>query len=196
MLCLKSKIIALFLSLFFLSVFAQFAAACCVANDAGSVTYCCDVDCPSDSGFTRATSSDKCCKSASGSCTPKNYDSSARSRYNSIQSSRVASGGSGGGGASGGADEPGDLEIPNPLGADTGIEDIIDSLISFFLVVALIVCPLMIVVGGFFFITSAGDPAKANKGRGIMIYAAVGLVIILISKGLVTAVRTAVGVSE
>ena len=83
-------------------------------------------------------------------------------------------------------------QICNPLGNVT-LTDIIGKLIDFLLTIALIICPLMIVVGGFFFITSAGDPAKANKGRAIMIYAAIGLVIILISKGLVTAVQKAVG---
>ena len=73
------------------------------------------------------------------------------------------------------------------------VTDIIGKLIDFLLTVALIICPLMIVVGGFFFITSAGDPTKANKGRQIMVYAVIGLVIILISKGLVAAVQKAVG---
>ena len=85
-------------------------------------------------------------------------------------------------------------QICNPLGNLT-FTDIINILIDFLLDVALIVCPLMIVVGGFFFITAAGDPAKANKGRSIMIYAVIGLVIILISKGLVTLVKSAVGVT-
>jgi len=73
------------------------------------------------------------------------------------------------------------------------VTDIIGNLIDFLLTIALIICPLMIVIGGFFFITAAGDPAKANKGRQIMLYALIGLVIILISKGLVAAVQKAVG---
>jgi len=85
-------------------------------------------------------------------------------------------------------------QICNPLGNLT-FTDIINKLIDFLLTVALIICPLMIVVGGFFFITAAGDPTKANKGRQIMVYAVIGLVIILISKGLVTLVKTAVGVT-
>lgn len=91
------------------------------------------------------------------------------------------------------SDNSGDLVIENPLGAGTTLTDIIGKLIDFLLTVALIICPLMIVVGGFFYITAAGDPAKANKGRQVMVYAAIGLVIILISKGLVVAVQKAIG---
>ena len=87
-----------------------------------------------------------------------------------------------------------DLTIDNPLG-DLKFTDIINKLIDFLLEVALVICPLMIVIGAFFFITAAGDPTKANKGRQVMIYAIIGLVIILISKGLVNLVKSAVGVT-
>ncbi len=83
--------------------------------------------------------------------------------------------------------------IENPLGNAT-LTDIINNLIDFLLTIALIVCPLMIVVGGFYFVTSGGDPEKAKRGRQIITYAAIGLIIVLISKGLVAAVKTAIGV--
>ena len=85
------------------------------------------------------------------------------------------------------------MTIDNPIPGST-LTSIIGGLIDFLLTIALIICPLMIVIGGFYFITAGGDPAKATKGRKIMIYAVIGLVIILISKGLVTAVKKAVGV--
>jgi magnesium-transporting ATPase (P-type) len=90
--------------------------------------------------------------------------------------------------------DPNSDEICNPLG-DLKFKDIINKLIDFLLTVALIICPLMIVIGAFYFITAGGDPTKANKGRQVMIYAIIGLVIILISKGLVNLVKSAVGVT-
>jgi len=94
------------------------------------------------------------------------------------------------------ADEPvsntTEIKLENPIGTDK-LDEIIYGLINFLLGVALVVCPLVIVVGGFYFITSGGSPEKANKGRQIMMYAAIGLVIILISRALVAAVQKAVG---
>lgn len=86
-----------------------------------------------------------------------------------------------------------EVVIENPLGNAT-LTDIINNLIDFLLTIALIICPLMIVIGGFYYVTSGGDPEKAKRGRQIITYAAIGLVIVLISKGLVAAVKTAIGV--
>ncbi len=48
---------------------------------------------------------------------------------------------------------------------------------------------LMIVFGGFTYITAAGDPAKAEKGKTILTYAIIGLAIALIAKLIPSLVR-------
>ena len=56
-----------------------------------------------------------------------------------------------------------------------------------------IVAVLMVVYGGFVYITAAGDPAKAGQGKSILTYAIIGLAIALIAKLIPSLVRFIVG---
>jgi len=57
-----------------------------------------------------------------------------------------------------------------------------------------LVAVLMIVFGGFTYITAAGDPAKAGKGKSILTYAIIGLAIALVAKLIPSLVRFILGV--
>ncbi|MDD5738905.1 MAG: pilin [Candidatus Pacebacteria bacterium] len=57
-----------------------------------------------------------------------------------------------------------------------------------------LVAVLMIVFGGFTYITAAGDPAKAGKGKSILTFAIIGLAIALIAKLIPSLVRFILGV--
>ena len=52
-----------------------------------------------------------------------------------------------------------------------------------------LIAVLMIVFGGFTYITATGDPAKAGKGKTILTYAIIGLAIALIAKLIPSLVR-------
>jgi len=56
-----------------------------------------------------------------------------------------------------------------------------------------VVAVLMIVFGGFTYLTAAGDPGKAGKGKGILMYAMIGLAIALIAKIIPSLVRFVLG---
>ncbi|MEK7813667.1 MAG: pilin, partial [Candidatus Desantisbacteria bacterium] len=56
-----------------------------------------------------------------------------------------------------------------------------------------LIAVLMIVFGGFTYITAAGDPAKAGKGKTILTYAIIGLAIALIAKLIPSLVRFILG---
>ncbi len=56
-----------------------------------------------------------------------------------------------------------------------------------------IVAVLMIVFGGFTYITAAGDPTKAGKGKSILTFAIIGLAIALIAKLIPSLVRFILG---
>jgi len=45
--------------------------------------------------------------------------------------------------------------------------------------------PLLLVWGGVTFITASGDPSKVEKGKKIILWTIVGLLIVLLSKSLV-----------
>src|SRR3990167_1621661 len=85
---------------------------------------------------------------------------------------------------------PGSTCIENPLKADSFMK-LIDGIINFIFTIALAITPIMVIVGGFMFITGGGDPAKITQGKQLLLWTAIGLTVILLAKGLV-AVLTSV----
>lgn len=63
--------------------------------------------------------------------------------------------------------------------------DLINKLIDFVFYIAVVVLPLVIMYGGFKYITAQGDPKKVNEATKMLIYAGVGFLIMLIAKGAV-----------
>lgn len=80
------------------------------------------------------------------------------------------------------------FEIPRVTEAET-FEEFIMNIIDFFFTIALALVPLIIVLAGIFMVTSTGNPEQFEKGKKIIIYALIGLVIILISKGLIALIE-------
>ncbi len=62
----------------------------------------------------------------------------------------------------------------------------------FYLLTILVV--FMVIYGGFAYITAAGDPEKAGKGKKILTYAIIGLAIALLAKIIPSVVKFIVGV--
>ena|SRR3989344_2775856 len=85
---------------------------------------------------------------------------------------------------------PGAVCIENPLNA-CNLTDLIDKIINFIFVIALAITPIMVIVGGFMFVTGGGDPAKITQGKQLLLWTVIGLTVILLAKGLV-AVLTSV----
>jgi hypothetical protein len=67
----------------------------------------------------------------------------------------------------------------------TDVAKFIDNVKNFALTAASLVCISLIVWGGVTMITSAGDPEKVKKARGILTAAIVGLLIVIISYAIV-----------
>lgn len=76
----------------------------------------------------------------------------------------------------------------NPLKA-CSFEDLIGRIINFIFAVSLVLTPLMIIIAGFYFITAAGNPEKIKTAKDIILYTIIGLVIVLLSKGLVDVIK-------
>ena len=85
------------------------------------------------------------------------------------------------------------IEFKNPLIYNT-FGELINAIINFIFNVALILAPLFIIIGGFYFVTAAGDPAKIETGKKIILYTLIGLLIILLSKGLIAVIQSVFGV--
>jgi len=75
-----------------------------------------------------------------------------------------------------------------------GMFNVVYNVTNWIFFIMTIVAVLMIVFGGFTYITAAGDPAKAGKGKSILTYAIIGLAIALIAKLIPSLVRFILGV--
>lgn len=79
---------------------------------------------------------------------------------------------------------PGDLDIsglPRTPANDTTMQIILNIV----LVISGAIAVLMVVVSGFRFITSQGNPTETAKARNGIIYASIGLVIIILASSIV-----------
>ena len=86
-----------------------------------------------------------------------------------------------------------DITIDNPIAA-TDFKDLINSIIDFLFTVSLFIVPIVIIIGGFFFITAAGNASQIETGKRLVLYAIIGFIIIIMAKGLATAVLDMLGV--
>jgi len=88
----------------------------------------------------------------------------------------------------------GEVKIDNPLG-DKGLEDIIQGLVNFIFGLALLICPIFVIWGGFEMATAAGSEEKFKNGKKKIIYSLVGLLIIALSTTFVEVVKNILGVT-
>lgn len=85
------------------------------------------------------------------------------------------------------------ITLPDPLGGQT-FEGLVGNIAKFiFWDIAVPLSVIMILVGAFQLMTSAGDPEKTSKGRKTIIYSAVGLAIAIIASGIVTLIQSLLG---
>ncbi|GEM_PF-2469868 len=84
------------------------------------------------------------------------------------------------------------IEFKNPLGSLT-FADLINNVINFLFTIAVILAPILFVVAGVIFMTAAGDPGKVKTARSMLLWTIVGFGVILISKGLVTVLKSILG---
>ena len=65
--------------------------------------------------------------------------------------------------------------------SDTSVNGLIKTVITWMLGIAFGIAVLFLIIGGFWYITSAGNEETAEKGKGTVINAIIGLVIIVLS---------------
>ena len=86
------------------------------------------------------------------------------------------------------------LTIPNPLGYDT-FEELVTAVINFIFLISLALAPFMVVIAGFYLLTAGGNPANIKKAQTIIIWTAVGLLVVLLAKGLIAVIKSVIGVT-
>ncbi len=74
-----------------------------------------------------------------------------------------------------------DVSFPNPLGNCNNLSCPATAVINFLFTIAIPLCGIIILVGGFQMMTAAGDPEKFSTGKKTLLYAVIGFVVILLS---------------
>lgn len=70
-------------------------------------------------------------------------------------------------------------------GGTTRLNDIITSIINIFSLIVGLVSVIMIIYGGFLYVTSGGDSGKVTNAKNAIIYAIIGLVVVALAQFIV-----------
>lgn len=57
----------------------------------------------------------------------------------------------------------------------------------------IIIAPIMIIIGAFVFLTGGDDPNRVASGKKILMWAVIGLILIVMARGLFMAFRSIIG---
>jgi hypothetical protein len=88
-------------------------------------------------------------------------------------------------------DQPG--RLAQATGGQGSARELILTFLNFFLGFLGLLSVIMVIYGGILYVTAAGEQDKADKGKKIIMYAIVGIVIILLSFALVNTVLGGLG---
>jgi hypothetical protein len=80
----------------------------------------------------------------------------------------------------------------NPLACNT-IPECIEKIISFILWIGTAIFPIIIIIGGFLFLISGGDPEKVRTAKRMIFWAVIGLAIVLLARGIISVIKTVIG---
>ena len=82
-----------------------------------------------------------------------------------------------------------------PVGPQTGAEllNLINGVANWIFSVLLVLAAIMLVWGGFEFVTSGGSPEGVTAARNKIIYGLIGVAVALLSRGLVSVLRSILG---
>ena len=80
--------------------------------------------------------------------------------------------------------------IDNPLNS-LDLATLIGNITNFVFLISITLAPLMIILAGFYYVTANGDPEKVKKANNILLYTAIGIAVILLSRAFVWTIRGA-----
>jgi hypothetical protein len=83
---------------------------------------------------------------------------------------------------------------PTNLPTDVQFGSLLTKIINWFLGIVGLIAVLMLVIGGFRYLTSAGNDEAVGKAKTTILYAIIGIVIVILSYAIVSTITTAFGV--
>jgi len=85
------------------------------------------------------------------------------------------------------------IRIENPITA-TSFESVIDNAIDFVFKIAIVLAPLMVVIGGFLLLTAGGNISQVGRAKSLLLWTAIGFLVVLLSKGILAIINQILGV--
>jgi hypothetical protein len=84
-----------------------------------------------------------------------------------------------------------EFKIDNPLGPNGPVtfQELVNRLIEWVMMMAMVIAPLVIVIAGFNYATAGGDTQKIETAKRMLLYAAIGLGVVLLSKSLIESLQ-------
>ena len=79
-----------------------------------------------------------------------------------------------------------------PVSSHTEVKQLVDKVSNEILYLALIIAPLLILLGAFYMLTAAGEPARSTKGKTIITWALIGLAVILAAKAFISIITSVI----
>lgn len=80
--------------------------------------------------------------------------------------------------------------LTNPLGSScTSLTCPASRVVNLLFTIAIPLCAIMVLVGGFQMMMSAGNPEKFSKGKKTLVYAAIGFAVVLIAGSVATLIQ-------
>ena len=92
-----------------------------------------------------------------------------------------------------GGNFPGPITLLNPLGAATFAE-LVQKILEALFTLSIPIVSIMVMVGGYYILTAAGNEERLKTGRNTITYAVIGFAVILIANGVVSLIRQLTGV--
>ena len=89
---------------------------------------------------------------------------------------------------------PGTVETSG-VDSPSDVVDLIEAIAGWFQVIVLAIAVFMIIYAGFIWMTAAGEEDKLTRARQTLIYALVGIAVVVVAYGLVALMTTLIGSS-
>lgn len=86
------------------------------------------------------------------------------------------------------------LNVPNPVKADN-LTELLADVANFIFIIAIPIAVIVILISGIRYLLAGGNEDKINSARRALVWAAVGLVIILIGKGIISVIQSLLSVT-
>lgn len=81
------------------------------------------------------------------------------------------------------------VQLDNPLGPNATIPSVLKNIFNQVTILLAFVVPIIIIVGAFQMMLSAGNPEKFAAGQKTIVYAIIGFVIVLMANGILAIVQ-------